>query len=304
MATEDSTSGQVPSNPRDGGEAVGTLALGVAAESNLRWAAVDLGGVVEDARARHDLSPLSAVALGRAMAAAALLQRFSSKAPERLIFEVRGDGPLGKVVTEVDSEGNLRGLVGEPRLPNPASGSMSIGEAVGQGLLRVTRESERGTYNSQVALVSGEIGGDLVHFLEQSQQIRSAALLGVLPRASGITAAGGVLIEAFPGVDDDVVTHLEGNIGALGGGISDLLESGGIPTLLDTVFRGFDRQELERYPLLHRCRCRPETLRESLRQVPDDELRTIADERGNCVAVCAFCSTQYRFSLDELTMVS
>ena len=90
----------------------GTLEYGVAGEVSLRWAAVDLTPVVEEARQRHDLSPIAAVALGRAMAGATLLLRLSARASRRLTLTVAGDGPIGKIVAEVDSEGNLRGLVG------------------------------------------------------------------------------------------------------------------------------------------------------------------------------------------------
>ena len=43
----------------------GALEYGVAGEVSLRWAAVHLTAVVEEARRRHDLSPIAAVALGR-----------------------------------------------------------------------------------------------------------------------------------------------------------------------------------------------------------------------------------------------
>ena len=274
--------------------ASGELVLGVAANGDLRWAVAELGGPLEEARRRLDLSPLSAVALGRALAAAALLLRFTSKAPGRLIFEVRGDGPLGKVLAEVDDRGALRGLVGEPRLPNPADGELLLGPAVGQGLLQVTRESGGGRYSSQVALHSGEIGEDLVHFLEQSQQIRSAALLGVLPRPSGIAVAGGLLIEAFPGVPDDVLVALEENIAALGP-VSGALDEGGVENLLDRVLMGFDRQELERHPLVYRCRCSAERLLDALATLPTQDLDAITDPDGRLKVVCSYCAQTYSF---------
>ena len=53
------------------------LLAGMAAEGWLRWAAVDIGAMVEAVRLRMDLSPTSASILGRALAGAALLQQFA-----------------------------------------------------------------------------------------------------------------------------------------------------------------------------------------------------------------------------------
>ncbi len=279
----------------------GQLRLGVAGQSNLRWAAVDLAAPLEEVRLRLDLSPVAAVALGRALAAAALLLRFTFKVPGRLLVEIAGDGPLGKVLAEVDDRGYVRGLVGEPRLPTPRDGRLAIGWAVGKGLFKVTRLSERGRYDSQVELVSGELGKDLVHFLDQSQQIRSAALLGVLPRPQGIVGAGGVLIESFPGTPEEIVALLESNIASLEG-VSAELHQGGLQGLLDALLSGMDCEELERHELRYGCGRGRENLLAKLAHLSPEDVDSIVDGRGCFAAQCAFCGRRYEFSRQELAM--
>ncbi|HSM14905.1 MAG TPA: Hsp33 family molecular chaperone HslO, partial [Thermoanaerobaculia bacterium] len=180
----------------------GELVLGLAAEAQLRWAAVELGGVAEEARLRHDLSPVAASALGRALAGAVLLQSLSARSCRRVVLSVTGDGPLRRVVAEADDEGLVRGLVGEPRVelaPDP-DGRISVGAALGRGTLRVTRDLADGSaWDSQVALETGELGLDLAHYLEQREQVRSAVLVGVLEGPDGVRAAGGMIVEALPG---------------------------------------------------------------------------------------------------------
>ncbi len=283
----------------------GTLRLGVAAESSLRWAAVDLAEPVEEARRRCDLSPLAAVALGRALVAASLLLRFSSKHPGRLSVEVAGDGELGKVVAEVTSRGFLRGLVANPRLPTPDDGHLSIAAAVGEGVFKVTRSAEDGSrrYESQVRLVSGELGKDLVHYLHQSQQIRSASLLGVLPRPEGVVQAGGILIEAFPGVAEETLAGLESNLAAVGGEVSGHLEAGGLERLLDDCLRGFDRQELESHELTYGCGQGREDIRAKLMHLKPREIDEVVDSEGLFTADCAYCARRFSFSRDELLPV-
>ncbi len=280
----------------------GSLQLGVACNGDLRWAVADVTGPLESIRRALDLSPVAAVALGRALTAAALVLRFTTKEPGQVLLEVLGDGPLGKIVADVDFDGHLRGLVGTPQLAaDDDSQVTSIRWAIGQGTLRVTQESDHGRYSSQVELVSGELGADLVHFLEQSQQIHSAALLGVLPLPTGIGAAGGLLIEAFPGAPDNTLERLEANIARLDG-VSTYLADGGPKALCDAVLAGFDREDLERYPLSHSCRCRRDSVLAPIQQMSSDEVDSLVDDAGRIVAVCAFCGARYEISREDLTV--
>lgn len=281
----------------DADVATGSLRLGVAGD--LRWAVVDLSAPVEYVRQRLDLAPIAAVALGRSMAAAALLLRFSSKSPGRLRFDLLGDGPLGRVAVEVDGEGLLRGMVDEQRF-GFEDGSLDVGRAVGNGMLRVTQTFPGSDpWVSQVKLVSGEIGQDLVHYLHQSQQVRSAALLGVLPTPEGIAAAGGLLVEALPGASDEQVRRLEKRIAGLAG-VGSLLEQGGAGRLAEELLAPFDPDELERHTLRYGCRCSREMLRDRLLTLPSEDLGEALDDKGTCVLVCAYCDGSIAFGPDDL----
>jgi molecular chaperone Hsp33 len=277
--------------------AEGALEVGLAAGGWLRYGVADLGEVVEEARACHDLGPIAAAALGRSFAAAALLLRMSTKVPSRLVFELRGDGPLRSVLVETDDEGHLRGTVGEPRvdLPSRPDTKLPVSEALGAGTLRVIRERPGGgAYASQVKLVSGEIGVDVAHFLAQSEQRRSAVLLGALHRPTGVASAGGAIVELLPGAPDEVVSALEANL-ARAGGVSRLFEEGGTPRVLDTVFDGMDREVVERSPLLHRCRCDGDRLRAHLAMLPEEDLDGLRTDDGEIEGLCVFCGTRYAF---------
>ena len=281
--------------------AEGSLELGLAAGGWLRYGVADLGEVVEEARSRLDLSPVASAALGRAMSAAALLLRLSLKTPSRLVLEVRGDGPLGAVLAETDDEGHLRGTVGEPRvdLPSRPGGKLPVGRAVGSGTLRVIREHAAGSYSSQVELVSGEIGLDVAHYLRQSEQTRSAVLLGVLTRRVGVVGAGGLVVELLPGAPEEILTDLEANLSGLEG-VSRLLEEGGSEEVVGTVLAGFDREVLETRRLLHRCRCTRERLGRHLALLPPAELQAVLTERGVVEGECVFCGARYVFSPGDL----
>ncbi|MFN7940728.1 MAG: Hsp33 family molecular chaperone HslO [Thermoanaerobaculia bacterium] len=278
------------------------LEHGVAGEVSLRWAAADLGAVVEEARRRHDLSPVAASALGRALTGALLLHRLSYKSCANLILEVRGDGPLGRVFAEAGRDGALRGYVANPRVEAEATGGgLPISAAVGKGILRVRKELADGTTSdSQVELATGEIGLDLAHFLEQSEQTQSAVLVGVLEGPEGVRAAGGLIVETLPGANDELVRRVEGNLGELGG-VSRLLAERGLRGLLDLVFFGLDRELLDEKEVAFRCRCDPDRLREHLKLLAREDRDAVTGADGLIAAECAFCGARYLY--DALALV-
>ncbi len=275
------------------------LRMGLAGDGFLRWAAVDLTATVEAARQRHDLSPVAAVALGQALSATTLLLRFSMKTPSTLMLELIGDGPLGKVTAEAESDGRLRGRVDQPQTASPDEGLAAIGTAVGRGILRVTRQHGKGRHTSHVALETGSLSLDLAHYLEQSEQIHSAVMLGVLPRPAGVGAAGGLIVEALPGAEDEHLKQLESNLATLGS-VAGLLARGGVGELVRGALAGFDREVHSEQPQVWSCRCRRQALLEKLIGLAADDFESLFAESPGCLAVCAFCNQQYDFDRDEL----
>jgi molecular chaperone Hsp33 len=283
-------------------QASGTLQLGLAGDGSLRWAVANVTDLVEEARGRLDLSPVAAAALGRCLAGAALLLRLATKTPARLLLEIRGDGPLGRVLAEADEEGNLRGMVGNPRvdLPSTPAGKLDVGTAVGKGTLRVLREYEGGgSYHSQVSLVTGEIGDDVAHYLEQSEQSRSAVLLGVLAKPFGVAAAGGMIVEVLPGAAEEKVSLLESNIASIPG-VSHLVEAGGAGQVVETLLAGLDREVHETRLLRYHCRCNRERLLNHLVLLSDEDRDHLRSEEGTIEADCAFCGNRYVYTPAEL----
>lgn len=279
--------------------APGRLRQGIAGEGDFRWVAVELQGPLERMRRRFDLSPLAAVALGRSLTAAALLLRFLTRQKGRIRLEIKGDGALGEIIAEVDSNGMVRGIVGNLQCSSD-DGGLEVGKAVGKGIFRVTQEWHGNRpHVAQVALVNGEIGTDLVHYLEQSEQIHSAALIGVLPIAEGIGAAGGFLIEALPGADENRLQRLETNIAALSS-VSHLLREGGVEALQTAILAGLDVEELGSEGLFYGCECSRQDLLQRLLTLPGEDLETLWEETGTCEVVCSLCNGSFHFSEDEL----
>lgn len=287
--------------------AEGTIETGLAAEGELRWVAADISSPLEYVRRRLDLYPVAAAALGRCLAAAPMLlrltSRFGLRRAERLVIEVDGAGPLRKVMAESDEAGNLRGLVGngQPGMVATGEGKLPVGEAVGlPGQLRVLKEfADGGRYQSQTELVSGEIGLDVAHYLEQSEQRRSAVLLGVLARPDGVAAAGGLVVEVLPGATEETVAGIESNIAAIAG-VSRVLEHGGVDGIVEAVLGSSRPRRHERQGLRYRCRCERQRLRQQLVLLSAEDLDELHVSGEAITAECGFCGEVYVFEPEEL----
>jgi molecular chaperone Hsp33 len=280
----------------------GLVQAGMAGEGSIRWVTADVTPAVEYMRPRVDFSPVAAAAFGQALAGATLLAQLQAKNPLLLKLEVRGDGPIGRVVAEVEDGRVVRGLVGNPQVvvPDADGAALDVAGAVGRGLLRVSREyAGAQRYDSQVELVTGRIANDLAHYLEQSEQTRSAILLGVLARPVGVTAACGILVEAVPGARESVLARVEQNVAAAGE-VSRIMEQGGLPALKNAVLDGLERTLLHSERLAYRCRCDRERLLRSLVLMADEDLASLREPGGGVTAECAYCGAVYEFAREEL----
>lgn len=285
------------SDPPSNNAIVGKLHVGTAANGDLRWALADMTPLVEEARVLRDLSPLAAIGLGQLLTAAVLLTRLVSKDPLRLVLEVRGDGPLGRLRAEADTIGRVRGLV-ERRLAERPAGAERATPELGTGTFRVVRQMKTRNYESRVSLVDGGVASNVVHFLEQSEQIRSAVMLGVLARPAGVVAGGGLIVEALPGADPVLVRRLEERIPNLPS-VSGLLEDGGPWSLLDHAIGEVERETLEERQLILTCDCDRERFRGHLRALAARDPSILGDDEEVEVQ-CNFCGAEYRFPVDEL----
>ena len=150
------------------------------------------------------------------------------------------------------------------------------------------------SYESQVALESGEIGLDLAHFLEQSEQTQSVVMVGVLEGPEGIRAAGGMIVEVLPGAREDAVERLEENLARIGG-VSRTIGRGGLAELRDGVLAGLEPELIDRREVRFRCSCSREGLLGSLVGLPAKDLDSIRDDEGRVEAQCSYCAARYLY---------
>ena len=282
------------------------LWIGTMLEGKARWVAVRTTDTVEEARRRHGMSPVATAALGRLMTGALILA-CSLKGEESITLRLLGDGPLEGVVAVGNARGDVRGYVREPLvdLPLKASGKLDVATAVGRGELAVSRSLQNGeVYTGMVPMVSGEIAEDLVHYLLTSEQIPSAMLLGVLVEKDyHVAGAAGFLIQPLPGATEGDIQAIEGLLGQLRVGISELVaQSESMDELLDHLMGQLPYHVLERRVVGFSCMCSKARLSDTLISLGKKEIADlISDEKAEMV--CHFCNEHYSFNVEELQQI-
>jgi molecular chaperone Hsp33 len=274
---------------------------GMAVEGHFRVLAAQTTTAVETAREILDLSPVGAEALGRAMTGALLLARLLAKDVRNQYVTLRfeGDGPLGTVIADGTISGGVRGYVENPA-PQHA---LDVESAIGNGSLTVIRGTPPAgkPYTSQILLGGTGIATDLTRYLMRSEQIASAVMLGVLNRRDGVAAAGGIVIQAFPGATDEAIQAIETRV-RTAPPLSTLLEKMEIEDVVATILHGADYKQIDAgysVPVAYTCQCTRERALAPLALLGQEEIREMIDEGGTEVT-CQFCGRKYRFGADEL----
>ncbi|ADV66659.1 33 kDa chaperonin [Deinococcus maricopensis DSM 21211] len=278
---------------------------GTAADRTLRVVAVDATTLVEEARLRHHLSKTATAALGRTLAGALLLAQVLGKHEDsRVTVRIQGDGELGWIVAEGSTDGSVRGYVKNPGAdlpPRDTDGKLDVRGIVGtDGDLAVTRLLENAEpYTGSVPLVSGEIAEDFAYYLAHSEQIPSAVLLGVYEERGQVAHAGGLIVQAMPGVSDATLTRLEANIKAMGT-ITDNLRTRSLLEIMGRATEGLDLVIADDATgARFACRCSRDKALSSLAYFDAHERHDMIQEGGQEV-VCHWCSEHYQITPDEI----
>ena len=260
--------------------------------------------VVDESIGLHDLSPLAAAALGRALMGAAFLA-LNLKGEDSVTLRIKGQGPLGGVLAQADAGGTLRGYVGNPRvdLPLNEAGKLDVGGAVGrEGYLYVTKDlGLKEPYTGASELVSGEIAEDLANYFYKSEQTPAALSLGVLIDVDqSCKAAGGFIIKALPGADREKLARLEEWLAALPPVSSLACQLNDPEEMLRALFPQEEPENLTLESWRLACRCSRRRLEKAIISLGREELEDMIQKDGKAELRCQFCNKTYNFTKEEL----
>ncbi len=260
--------------------------------------------MVEEARRIHKTSPVATAALGRTLTMTALIGSGMKDKEDTVSVFIKGDGPLGQIVTTANGDGMVKGYVANPaaHLPKKSNGKLDVGTAVGKGSLSITMDlGLKEPYCRQVPLVTGEIAEDFTYYYAKSQQIPTAISLGVLVDTDyTVKQAGGLFIQLMPGCDDETAAIIEKNVTELPS-VTTMLEEGMSEDLIVTsVFAGLFFKYLDEDEYNYECDCSRGKIEKALISLGEKELTAMIEEDHKAEVTCRFCPEVYKFTEFEL----
>lgn len=275
-----------------------------AANAQVRVFAATTKNMVEEARMRHNTSPVATAALGRLLTAGAMMGAMQKGEKDKLTLQIKCSGPIGGLTVTADSKANVKGYVENPQvmLPPNKAGKLDVGGALDLGVLSVIKDMGlKEPYVGQTHLVSGEIAEDLTYYFASSEQVNSSVALGVLMEKNNtVKQAGGFILQLMPFAEEAVIAQLEENLKNIPS-VTTLLEQGHTPeTMLDIVLNGLDHEILEKVPAKFECDCSKNKVERALISIGSDELNDMIQEGKPIEVKCHFCNTDYQFTVEEM----
>lgn len=274
-----------------------------AAHTQIRAFAASTTGLVEEARQRHQTSPVATAALGRLLTGGVMMGSMMKNPTDLLTLQVQCGGPIGGMTVTADSLGRVKGYVNNPdvMLP-PKNGKLDVGGALGPGFLTVIKDMGlKEPYSGQIMLQTGEIAEDLTYYFATSEQVPSSVGLGVLMEVNNtVRCAGGFIVQVMPFIEDAVLEKLEANIQKIQS-VTAMLDNGHTPEdMLSQVLDGLEMEITDTLPAEFYCNCSKERTGKAIISVGKKEIQSMIDDGEPIEVKCHFCNSAYQFSVEEL----
>lgn len=280
----------------------------LAYEGKISVICADTTELVEKARKTHDLSPVATAAFGRLLTITAIMGNEMKGEKNKLTIQMKGNGPLGTMLTTSDNFPRVKGYVSNPMVDLPLNdmGKLDVGEAVGNaGFINVIKDiGLKEPYVGICPLVSGEIAEDFAEYFAKSEQKNTAVALGVLVDKNGVKSAGGYIITPMPDATDEEISKVEQAI-FKAGAISKMLDQKLSLLEIAKKVTGDENVKVieENITPIYECDCSKEHMADGLATLDKTVLKEMIEEDGKAELLCHFCNKKYEFSRKELVEI-
>lgn len=281
-----------------------TLLRGLARNGNIRVLMISSKDLVQEAKDIHDLYPTVSAAVGRTMNASLMMAHMLKEEGEKIIVEIRGNGPLSFLLVNADNKGHVRASVSNPHIHQikEENGKLDVGGIIGEGTLKVIRERDGvAVYNSFVPLQSGEIGDDFAYYFAQSEQIPSVVSLGVLVNQEmDIIASGGLIIQVLPSATEEDIIAMETLVSSLKP-MTSYLQDMTITDLFGKLFP--DGELLETKDIHYHCGCNRDQMHKVLTTLGIQDIKELIEQDQGATLECHYCHKKYVFTEEDLLKI-
>ena len=265
--------------------------------------AIKSTNIVDKAIRTHNLFPVCAAALGRTLSITAMMATELKSPEENISVTIKGDGPIGSIVSACDGALNLRGYVDNPQLDLPlkANGKLDVSGAVGKGKITVIQDMGlKAPYVGLSDIVSGEIAEDFANYFYTSLQQPTVVALGVLVGEDcSCLSAGGLMIRLMPGCPEEIIEKIEEMAGKLGE-ISRVMKDVSPKQFIADFFSGCGIRYTDELFPKYRCKCGRNVIDRVILSMGKEEAFKALNEQGEIAVLCHFCNTQYRYDREQV----
>jgi molecular chaperone Hsp33 len=276
----------------------------VMADGMIKGAVVYSTRMINEMRANHGLDALETLVLGQAYIAASLMCA-SLKGKDRASFNIRCSGAIQGLDVEANTFGEVRGSLkaGKIQVEDPKQ-IKYLSNLFGAGFLTVTKylEDAKTPYSGQIALEHGSIAEDLAAYFLRSEQIPTGFKLSIFfDDKEAVTGAGGIFLQAMPGVSPEQVIEAEEKIQQIHS-LGEAFAKGESPEkLIEKEFESLSPKFLDSSRVEFFCRCTRDRMEDYMRNLPGDDRKEIR-EKGPfpLEARCHHCNSVYSFSKEDM----
>jgi molecular chaperone Hsp33 len=292
-----------------------------------RGRSVRLGPMLDAILKRHAYPAAVSRLLGEAVTLTAILGS-SLKFDGQFQLQTRSDGPVDMLVVDFSAPGSLRAYARFDAARVAAAGAATPAALLGKGHLAFTIDqgAHMQRYQGLVPLDGQGLEEAAHQYFLRSEQIPTRVRLAVAEELSGGVSrwrAGGLMAQFLP-QSSDRQRQAEFDPGDAPEGttpsafaeddawveVRSLVETIEDHELIDPalssedlLYRLFHERGVRVYEpsvLEDQCRCSSERIFEMLRGFSAEEQQAMVGDDGAIGVTCEFCSTRYRFTLDQL----
>ena len=271
---------------------------------------VRLGTTVDGIASVHNYPAPIAALLAEAAALAAAMAS-SLKFDGKLILQTQSNGPVGMLVADVTTKGDLRGYAQFDEEAYAALSMHDFRSLVGSGYIAFTVDQGQYTerYQGIVDLSGDTLAACIQHYFAQSDQVDMIVRVAADQYPAGQWRAGAILAQRLPEIggegelaDGEAAREAWDRALAFIGSVKrEELTDPNLPaeTLLYRLFHEDGVRVSETHSLRHSCQCSEDRLKTVLLSLSAEELADCFVD-GAVRSTCEFCNTTYAFTPDDL----
>ena len=295
---------RAPGMPQD--ESLDHSVTATALDGHVRAIGIRATATVAKALEIHNTSPVATAAFGRFITGSLLVADNMKGENDTQTSVIKCDGPIKGMTCVCDSFGNCRAYVTNPIVENSGDGKgLDIASCVGNGILTIIRDiGLKEPYVGSVELISGAIAEDFTYYMAKSEQTPSVIALGVGLDSSGVTNAGGIMVQMLPGATPEDIDYIEKRANGGFPDVSYLLSEGLSPAQIVDMFLGDPEIKfLSSKEIAYKCNCSQDKMLRVLSTLGSDDLDELASTKEGIEIKCHFCAKKYEFTSDQVLSI-